>query len=90
MRYTLDVDQDEDYASWLTDQTAYFSQVEEMLKTMSEEEFTAMEDEYVYVEEDAHGDHHGDDHHNDDQHHGDEHYDEGGHASTDGKPVASK
>lgn len=79
MRYTLDVDTDEDYNAWLSQQTPYFDQVEDMLATKSPAEFGRLEEEYVHVDE-GHG--------HDGGH--DDHQDDDGHAMLDGGSIPSR
>jgi hypothetical protein len=65
MRYVLDVDPEEEYNAWLTQQTAFFDLQKESLVAWSPAEYERLESEFVFGHDAGHGDDHGDDHHAD-------------------------
>lgn len=85
MRYVLDIDTEQDFNTWLTEQTPLFDLQKESLAKLSEAEYSRLEEMYVNVDVDHHGGHgghggHGDDHGSDHDEDHDDHGDEDGHA----------
>ncbi len=63
MRYVLDVDPEEEFNAWMTQQTPFFDLQKESLVQLADADYDRLEQEYVFIDE---GGHHGDDHHGDD------------------------
>lgn len=76
MRYTLDVDPEEEFNAWMTQQTPFFDLQKESLVKLADADYDRLEQEFVFVDEGGHGGH-GDEHH--DGEHPDDH--SGEHAS---------